>query len=147
MRRQVRRSTFETNSSSMHSLVVTKNNEYFTQEEIEKDIWLFDGTIDGKDMDYGRSPFRVLYGLKDKAMYAIASLCEYKDETYNRICNVIRSYLPGFKDFDLDFDTKVWTDDISEKELSHGMEKTTMLSNVVIGFRGDLTWDMSMKIS
>ena len=36
MRVQIRRNMFETNSSSMHSLVITKDNDYYTNEELRK---------------------------------------------------------------------------------------------------------------
>ena len=40
MKIQIRSNVFETNSSSMHSLVVTKTNEKYSDNEIMSDIWL-----------------------------------------------------------------------------------------------------------
>lgn len=40
MKRQIRRSVFETNSSSMHSLTVMKKDDKYTPEEILEEIYL-----------------------------------------------------------------------------------------------------------
>ena len=38
---KIRRHTFETNSSSMHSLVIMKNGRECTKEEMEEDLYIF----------------------------------------------------------------------------------------------------------
>lgn len=104
MKIKIRKGVFETNSSSMHSLVVKKESEYITPEEAKDELWLYDdGTIevwDENKLYFGRHPFRFLYGLKDKALYAIASMCEkYKGAVYQEVCEAIRSVCPDFTDF------------------------------------------------
>ena len=45
MRIKIRKGVFETNSSSMHSLVVKKENEYYTQEEMTGRMYLDDNGV------------------------------------------------------------------------------------------------------
>ena len=88
---QIRKCCFETDSSSMHSLVVTKKNSNIrmTQEEIRHEFYL-DAPwhkerhkndekevvkIDPWDNEFGRSPFNVLVTFRDKLAYAIAEYC------------------------------------------------------------------------
>ena len=42
MKRQIRRNVFETNSSSMHSLVVKKESEHYNEVELRESVWLYD---------------------------------------------------------------------------------------------------------
>ena len=103
MKRQIRRCVFETNSSSMHSLVVMKNEEYYTTEEVKSSLWRNkDGYVDFRydRMEFNRSPFEILFSFDSKIRYVLASLCEYKgDEVYDEVCQVVKSYIPDFKDF------------------------------------------------
>ena len=108
MKYQVRKSVWETNSSSMHSLVVTKKNSNvrMTQEEIRHEFYLDDPwykehhkndeeevvKIDPWHNEFGRSPFNVLITFIDKLAYAIA---EYCGNNYS-----IKSYLESEKVFD-----------------------------------------------
>ena len=88
---QIRKGCFETNSSSSHSLIVTKKNSNIrmTQEEIRHEFYL-DAPwhkerhkndekevvkIDPWDNEFGRSPFNVLVTFRDKLAYAIAEYC------------------------------------------------------------------------
>lgn len=91
MKYQIRKSVWETNSSSMHSLVVTKKNSNIrmTQEEIRHEFYLDEDwyrehhkndkkeviKIDPWDNEFGRSPFNVLVTFRDKLAYAIAEYC------------------------------------------------------------------------
>lgn len=78
MKRQIRRGCFETNSSSMHSLVVTKEDSHFTPKECEDSVWVWNGKLHmdlSGEMEFERSPFDVLRSFNDKLRYAIASLC------------------------------------------------------------------------
>jgi hypothetical protein len=127
--RQVRTGVFETNSSSMHSLVIKKESAYFTEDEVRKDIYINkDGLINlyHRDMYFGRSPFQVLTSLKDKALYTLASMCNSKDsECYKEVCDVIQSYIPEFKDFDLEFTSsthaeKYYTEDDMKQYYGEG---------------------------
>lgn len=100
MKYQIRKGCFETNSSSMHSLVVTKKNSNIrmTQEEIRHEFYLDEDwykehhknneeevvKIDPWDNEFGRSPFNVLITFRDKLAYAIAEFCgnNYSIESY-----------------------------------------------------------------
>lgn len=96
MKRQIRRGVFETNSSSMHSLVVTKEDDRYSKEEIRKDFYLFDDNTTGHkdcvwvirsdELEFGRYPFQMLATFQDKWLYACASMVrEYKDDIYNEL--------------------------------------------------------------
>ena len=109
MKYQIRKGCFETNSSSMHSLIITKENENvrMTQEEIRDEFYLNEEwykerhknnekeivEINSWNNDFGRSPFSVLSSFRDKLAYAIA---EYCGDNYNRI----ESYIKSEKIFD-----------------------------------------------
>lgn len=92
MKYQIRKGCFETNSSSMHSLVMTKKNSNvcMTQEEIRAEYYLDASWMKerikkiGKEVlhigvyggnDFGRSPFTVLSSFREKLLYAIAEYC------------------------------------------------------------------------
>ncbi len=108
MKYQVRKGCFESNSSSMHSLVVTKKNSNIrmTQEEIREEFYLDEDwykdrhkndekeivKIDPWDNEFGRSPFDVLVTFTDKLAYAVA---EYCGDNYT-----IESYVKSEKTFD-----------------------------------------------
>lgn len=118
MKHVIRSSCFETNSSSMHSVVVTKSKEKVTPDNI---LWdrnnptIDDGVyicLDGKwslqdvDKGYGRYPFRILTSFEDKFKY---SLCEYLgnmyeddprwEKTIDQFYEIAEELIPGFKDF------------------------------------------------
>lgn len=129
MKRQIRQNVFETNSSSMHSLVVKKNSEYFTEQEVKDDLWVSEnGLIDlpYNDMYYGRSPFQVLSSFREKMFYVIASMCNFKgDLVYNEVKELVRSYIPHFTDFDTELEThscstRYWTQDEMKKCYGEG---------------------------
>ena len=108
MKYQIRKGCFETNSSSMHSLIVTKKNKNvrMTQEEIRDEFCLNEDwykerhkndekeiiRLDPWDNEFGCSPFSVLSSFEEKLAYAIA---EYCGGNYN-----IESYLEADKTFD-----------------------------------------------
>ena len=105
---QVRKGCFETNSSSAHSIIVTKKNSNvrMTQKEIRDEFYLNEDwykehhkndegevvKIDPWDNEFGRSPFNVLVTFIDKLAYAVA---EYCGNNYS-----IKSYIKGEKVFD-----------------------------------------------
>lgn len=72
----IRRGCFETNSSSMHSLVVVKNPKPYTKEELKlncyRDDREYDLFWDDEDANFGRHPFQVLRTPKDKLRYYVA---------------------------------------------------------------------------
>ena len=91
MKYQIRKSVWETNSSSMHSCAITKKNANvrMTREEIRHEFYLDEDwyrehhkndkkeviKIDPWDNEFGRSPFNVLVTFRDKLAYAIAEYC------------------------------------------------------------------------
>lgn len=92
MKYQIRKSVWESNSSSMHSLVVTKKNSNvrMTREEIRAEYYLDASWMKervkkvGKEIlhidvyggnDFDRSPFTVLSSFSEKLLYAIAEYC------------------------------------------------------------------------
>ena len=108
MKRQIRRCDFETNSSSMHSLVVMKKASTYSKDEILDGFYLFDDDTTGEkdcvwkirddDLEFGRSPFRALGNFHDKWLYACASLVrEYKDDIYNQLEQIALKYVPRLK--------------------------------------------------
>lgn len=108
MKRQIRRCVFETNSSSQHSLCVMKRDCHYTLEEISEDFFLWNDKETGEencewricdeDLEFGRSPFRVLCTFKDKWLYACASLVrEYNDEIYKELESLALKHVPGLK--------------------------------------------------
>lgn len=100
MKYQIRLGCHETNSSSMHSLILTKknNNIRMTQEEIRDEFYLNKEwykerhkndeeeivRIDPWENEFGRSPFTILSSFRDKLAYAIAEYCgdNYRMESY-----------------------------------------------------------------
>lgn len=108
MKRQIRRCVFETNSSSMHSLVVMKKSNTYSKNEILDGFYLFDDEETGEkdcvweirdsDLEFGRSPFRSLGSFHDKWLYACASLVnEYKDDVYDKLKRLALQHVPGLK--------------------------------------------------
>ena len=99
MKQVIREGTFETNSSSMHSLVITKRVRQYTKEELalnydpkyEKEFQLWG--YDEDDMYYGRWPFRVLNTPLEKlryySAYVLGSYKKRKKEDIDRIVNFV----------------------------------------------------------
>lgn len=113
MKKQVRKNVFETNSSSMHSLVITKTSDKYTSEEIMKDIYLSDDKNTNEEnciwqiwdedkLYFGRSPFKVLSSFRDKWLYALASLVrEYNDKVYKELERIAKKNIVGLKKIEL----------------------------------------------
>lgn len=116
MKIKVRKSVFETNSSSMHSLVVKKEDGYYTEEELREDLYINnDGEWDlswGDELCFGRSPFGVLTTFESKTRYAIASICCYSQYTitdnidkskdnFDKIKEMFIKYIPECKKIEL----------------------------------------------
>ena len=123
---QIRRCVFETNSSSMHSLVVMKKASAYSKDEILDGFYLFDDGTTGEedcvwkisddDLEFGRSPFRALGNFRDKWLYACASLVrEYKDDVYNELERIALQYVPGLKKIQIPFITEHIADKTNEK--------------------------------
>ena len=107
MKRQIRRGCFESNSSSQHSLVVMKNDDHYTAQEILKGLYIQkNGVWDVCGLDFGRAPFRALGTFKMKWLYACASLVEeYNDDTYKELEALAFKYVPGLKRIELPMTT------------------------------------------
>ena len=122
MKRQIRQGIFESNSSSSHVIVVTKNDYILTQDDIatsykdyqedeskeyiyinKKGEWDVYG-----ELYFGRG-FKVMSSLENKAEYAIAEYCgkyadytdEEKTQKLNEIQNILSSVIPGLTGIDI----------------------------------------------
>lgn len=101
MKIKVRSNCFETNSSSMHSLVVTTTYKYYTMDEISNNIALDNDGVwklySEDDLTFGRSPFSCLITFGQKVRYAIASMCSYRnnqEEIFKRIEDTVHDIFP-----------------------------------------------------
>ena len=76
MKITIRRGVFETNSSSMHSIVILKDD--VNAEKQDDNIWLVNKKLQiyGGDLEFGRSPFEILSTAERKLHYAIASILQ-----------------------------------------------------------------------
>lgn len=84
MYQTIRSNTFETNSSSMHSLVITKTARPYSTYDKNFGVYnfkwgfeLFDGWNDAR---FERFPFRVLASPKEKLQYYVAHYVGYKGQ-------------------------------------------------------------------
>ena len=112
--KQVRLNTFETNSSSSHSFVITDFEGRYSQEEIMNHVYL---NKDGKvimwesRLEFGRSPFDFLNTFESKTRYAIASS---NGRLVPQIVEVWKKYVPGFSHFEFDEKYRVWDEEKQE---------------------------------
>lgn len=99
MKIQVRNGAWETNSSSMHSLLIMKKRQTMTQAEIRDEFYLDEDwnkerenilRLDSWDNDFGRE-FRVLTSFRDKLSYAMAAML---GNCYN-----LKSYIKAGNEF------------------------------------------------
>lgn len=119
---KIRKSAFETNSSSMHSIVVSKNDSRrYTEEEYEQSMFIDDGVYniyDEEELEFGRAPFRILVTPGDKLKYAIASLCgplsdhkEKAEDKLTEITAIMHKHFPALVKIDLPTDLMhMWKD-------------------------------------
>lgn len=105
MKIKIRKSTFETNSSSMHTIVLTKNTTHITKEDFEEllDKDGFFHVENSYDRSFGRE-FRILDTLEEKLYYLLAF---YGVTSLNKLVNAIKQFSSAFKGF------KVYTTDES----------------------------------
>lgn len=109
MKRVERDGCFESDSSSEHVIVVTKQDDHLTPEEIRKDAFIHGGKLDLRYTEisdgYGRGPFQVLSSYEGKLSYAICVYCGGKvnDPDFNQeleaILEVVREDLPEITGF------------------------------------------------
>lgn len=126
MKVQIRGGVFETNSSSMHSLVVSTKGGKYTEDEIYEGIWMQrDGTwrIWKGEIEFGRSPFALLYKFAEKVLYALASL-DGQDIKLSDVNEVVSKYAPKVKTMELPVVSEEsvggWVDD---RILSHALKE------------------------
>ena len=97
---KIRYGTFETNSSSMHSLVITKQDKIETKKEISEDLYIRDdGRLsiwDEEEITYGRYPFTILSTPKDRFLYLVAQYANVPS-TRNKIINIFKKICPEIK--------------------------------------------------
>lgn len=95
MKIQIRNGAWETNSSSMHSLLIMKKRQTMTQKEIRDEYYLDEDwckergntlRLDWTHEEFGRG-FGVLTSFRDKLSYALASVCGG--------CYSLKSYIRG----------------------------------------------------
>lgn len=162
MKRQVRSSVFETNSSSMHSLVVMKMNEYFTKEELEEEFsYLSDDKKTGEkdcvwdiwnedNLYFGRSPFQVLGTFKSKWTYAMASLViEYNDEKYKELLDIAVRNVPNLKKIKLPTtgDSIPDKDDKQNADRKYAKEYGKTEDELIVYLKGkEILWDLDEEI-
>ena len=114
---QIRDNTFETNSSSSHSLIITDFDGKYTPEEMMKGICLWDGNKDRmyeSNLEFYRSPFSLLATFESKSRYAIASS---DGRLADEVEKIWHKYIPNFNGFkfdmkteEYDYDKKEWVD-------------------------------------
>lgn len=114
---QIRDNTFETNSSSSHSLIITDFDGKYTSEEMMKGIYLWDGNRDRmyeSNLEFYRSPFSLLATFESKSRYAIASS---DGRLADEVEKIWHKYIPNFNGFkfdmkteEYDYDKKEWVD-------------------------------------
>lgn len=88
----IRKGIFETNSSSMHSLVLLKQSDeenYFKASYLDPDGRLY---IYDHELNFGRSPFEVLYTFVDKLRYAIAY---FGEKRFSELEDLAKKYIPS----------------------------------------------------
>ena len=114
---QIRDNTFETNSSSSHSLIITDFDGKYTPEEMMKGIYLWEDKetrMYESNLEFYRSPFSLLVTFESKSRYAIASSQGHLADEVEKIWH---KYIPNFNGFkfdmeteEYDYDKKEWVD-------------------------------------
>ena len=114
---QIRDNTFETNSSSSHSLIITDFDGKYTPEEMMKGIYLWEDKetrMYESGLEFYRSPFSLLATFESKSRYAIASSQGHLADEVEKIWH---KYIPNFNGFkfdmkteEYDYDKKEWVD-------------------------------------
>lgn len=133
MKRQIRSSVFETNSSSMHSLVVKREDGYYADNELRRHLWIYNGVWrirHDEDITFGRHPFNCLCTFESKVRYAIASLCGWRkdaEKTFKEIEALVKEIIPECTSIELPtlWD---WDDDEDGDKISYGSVDEDILS-------------------
>lgn len=124
MKVKIRRGCFETNSSSMHSIVVTKEDRKYSPEEFNQGVYINkDGEWHPWGLDFGRSPFAILNTFESKLRYAIAEYCggyssdDDIDKYGPEFDRITKKYFPSFDCFRFDTETRAAYADTNGNEL------------------------------
>lgn len=114
---QIRDNTFETNSSSSHSLIITDFDGKYTPDEMMRGVFLWNDNkkrMYESNLEFYRSPFSLLSTFESKSRYAIASS---HGHLADEVENIWRKYIPNFdgfefdtKDEEYDYDKQEWVD-------------------------------------
>ena len=114
---QIRDNTFETNSSSSHSLIITDFDGKYTSDEMMKNIYLWadkETRMYESNLEFYRSPFSLLATFESKSRYAIASS---DGRLADEVEKIWHKYIPNFNGFKFDmktekydYDKKEWVD-------------------------------------
>ena len=101
----IRKSIFETNSSSMHSIVIAKNKDKSLDDYFYHD-WENCPTLEltETDLEFGRGPFNFLNTFEEKLCYLIAAV-NFKDNEFNQLIDIVNQILKerseeNLKEFD-----------------------------------------------
>lgn len=137
----VRKSVFETNSSSSHSIVITKEraiedrNSYFRIPVYHSKQNDYRYCPHRDDLDFGRSPFEVLMTFERKVCYAIASFGESR---FDEIEDIVIKYGKAWGDREISgiqLPTSLYyDDDEDEEETYYGYvdhQSMSLLGNVL----------------
>jgi len=114
---QIRDNTFETNSSSSHSLIITDFDGKYTPDEMMKGIYLWNDKkkrMYDSELEFYRSPFSLLATFESKSRYAIASS---NGRLADKVEELWYKYIPNFNGFEFDtrdeeydYDKQEWVD-------------------------------------
>lgn len=88
--KKIRSSVFETNSSSMHAVCIAnnKNSDRYPPSDIIKMNYIDSNGfmyVYYDELSFGRYPFKILFSLYEKTLYAIASFGEEKFDELTQI--------------------------------------------------------------
>lgn len=102
-----RTSMFETNSSSMHSMVIAKTSGYYSPEEALDAMYLTNNNkvfdiFREEDLEFPRYPFNVLTTLGEKFCYAVAEYCgdlppEEAHAKFQELSQILKDFLPNLQ--------------------------------------------------
>lgn len=102
MKRQIRSSVFETNSSSAHSIVMRNTNKHYDAKELREHMYINkngEWILWQYELEFGRSPFKYLATFVDKVRFVIASICdgEDADKRFKEIEKIVKGQIPECK--------------------------------------------------
>lgn len=109
---KIRNSVFETNSSSMHSLVIKKNGSKQDIKDILDTIYVRkDGSyhIYDEEISFDRYPFRILFTAVQKFLYIYA---ESSSDKRKELLEFMKKTYPEIKEYE--FPKKYWIDEEDE---------------------------------